>query len=294
MWNHPQTEPKDNVTCGASRRYGVVTAMIVVAVVAACVCLVIGRTSSPESDGEKSRRGIPEVRARLSRFGERTARFEDVTRTNAPAGKGAPQLDCDNPIVRQKIRGRVVKWQNFSGTPVFTNRFECLVSEILLATPGDRFLDLDIDESYDEAFRESLDRPIMVEQDDSDEVRAMKQTVIEAKAEMQKLMADGRKASEILAEARNELNKIADYRDELQKKFNDLLKTETNPNELLKCAKEMNELLAEYDAQELEAPESEDEAYEMMIAARETVLDELDRKDELERKRTKEDGNEDE
>lgn len=187
-----------------------------------------------------------------------------------------PELTDGNPIVRRKALGRVIKWKHRGGMPLFTNRFESLVCEIMTAIPGERFLDLDIEEEFDEAFRESLSHHISIYPDDPEDIRYMKETVISAKKEVEQLVQQGNSAREIILNARNELNKIADYRDQLQETVNEFLITATDVKETLKFVSEANQLLAEYGAMPVDGPDDEDTAYELMIHAKEEKLKKLD------------------
>ncbi|MBQ4200486.1 MAG: hypothetical protein II649_11485 [Kiritimatiellae bacterium] len=187
-----------------------------------------------------------------------------------------PELTDENPIVRQKALGRVVKWEHRNGPPLFTNRFESLVCEIMTAEPGERFLELDIEEDFDDTFNESLNHRITISSDDSETVKFMKQTVIDAKEQVRRLVLQGTSARDVIIEARNELNKIADYRDELQKVVNEYLVTATDPIEALKLVQEANEILAEYGAMPVDGPDDEETAYELMLNAKEERIKEID------------------
>jgi hypothetical protein len=187
-----------------------------------------------------------------------------------------PELTDGNPIVKQKALGRVVQWKHRGAAPLFTNRFESLVCEIMTAIPGERFLDLDIEEEFEESFQESLAHQITISPDDTEDVRYMKEIVINAKKEVQKLIQEGNSAREIILNARDELNKIADYRDKLQESVNEFLVTATDVKETLKFVNEVNQILAEYGAMPVDGPDDEDTAYELMIHGKEEKLKKLD------------------
>ena len=190
-----------------------------------------------------------------------------------------PELMDGNPLVRQKALGRVVLWKHRGELPVFTNRFESLVCDIMTAIPGERFLDLDIEDEFDDAFKESLSHQIVVRPNDSENVKYMKQTVIDAKEEVRKLVLQGNSAKDIITQARDELNKIADYRDKLQDAVNDFMINAYDINETLKFVEEANAILAEYGALPVDGPDDEDTAYELMINAKDEKLRELDEED---------------
>ena len=202
---------------------------------------------------------------------------------NATKNVKYPELTDGNPIVKKAL-GRVIQWKHRGEMPLFTNRFESLVCEIMTAIPGERFLDLDIEEEFEESFQKSLAHQITISPDDTEYVRYMKETVINAKKEVQKLIQEGNSAREIILNARDELNKIADYRDKLQESVNEFLVTATDVKETLKFVNEANQILAEYGAMPVDGPDDEDTAYELMIHAKEEKLKKLDEEEKQSQK----------
>ena len=196
---------------------------------------------------------------------DKTAKFEKPIITN-------PDV-----FFHSTFKGRLVKWK-YRETPVFTNQFESFVGSVLTAIPGERFLEIDLEDEFDEAFKASLANKIEILADDFAEVAALKRAVIEAKEEIRRQLADGVRPRDIVTAARDELNKIADYRDNLQSEFDEYLTTETDPGEVLRFVKEANELLAEYGALPLEAPDDLKSAEEAMINAKENKISEIEAK----------------
>ena len=185
-----------------------------------------------------------------------------------------PEIGDADVFFAPKTLGRIVIWKVVN-PPVFTNQFESFVADVLTAEPGERFLESELDETFDEAFRESLKHTIVVNADDSDEVAAMKRAVIKAKEEVRRRVADGERPRDIVLAARDELNKIADYRDQIQAAFNKYLLTENDPKEILRYEREANALLDEYGACHIDGPHNEETAYEMMVSAKEEKIQEL-------------------
>lgn len=173
-----------------------------------------------------------------------------------------------------KTLGRIVIWK-IVNPPVFTNQFEGFVADVLTAVPGERFLDSELDDDFDEAFRESLKHAIVINDDDSEEVAAMKHAVMKAKEEVKRRVAEGERPRDIVLAARDELNKIADYRDNIQAAFNKYLLTENDPKEILRYEQEANALLDEYGACHIDGPHDEETAYEMIVSAKEEKIQEL-------------------
>jgi hypothetical protein len=134
----------------------------------------------------------------------------------------------------------------------------------MTATPGERFLEVDIGEWFDESFLESLKKPIEILPTDTDSVAAIKRAVIEAKKAINEYVAEGIQPSQIVLEARDELNKIADYRDKLQDDFHALLSMEDDPEILQMYVKEANKMLEDYGTPPLDAPETIDAIAQMI------------------------------
>ena len=173
-----------------------------------------------------------------------------------------------------KTLGRIVIWK-IVNPPVFTNQFEGFVADVLTAVPGERFLDSELDDDFDEAFRESLKHAIVINDDDSEEGAARKHAVMKAKEEVKRRVAEGERPRDIVLAARDELNKIADYRDNIQAAFNKYLLTENDPKEILRYEQEANALLDEYGACHIDGPHDEETAYEMIVSAKEEKIQEL-------------------
>lgn len=153
---------------------------------------------------------------------------------------------------------------------IFTNAFENFIADVLTAKPGERFLEVELGDWFDEEFKASLKTPIGVLPGDSDEVAATKEAVAAAKKSIAEHVKGGAaRPRDVVLEARAELNKIADYRDKLQEGFHGMLLQEDDPQILRMYVKEANELLKEYGALPLDAPGDDDGMLEMVRDYRE-------------------------
>ena len=179
---------------------------------------------------------------------------------------------------------RVIKWKTRE-KPIFTNAFEATLATLLTAEPGSRFLNIDFEDEFDEAFEASLKNKIVIAPDDPKDVAALKTAVLQAEQEIREKAVGGVRPRDIVANARDEMNKIADIRDKLQETLNNYLDTGDDPEEVLRIAKEGNAILAEYGAQPLDAPDDADGAYEALIGAKTARIEVMDFED---RKRQKE------
>ena len=180
-----------------------------------------------------------------------------------PSTNAADQAQAEAEALRKKF-GRIVVWTPHE-KPIFSNTFENVLCQIVTAEPGERFLELDLVDDFDEKFRMALKNPVAVSKDDDEYVAELKKVVREATEEVRQAVAEGRKPSEVILEARDELNRIADYRDQLQEAFNKNVLQTTDPKEVLRLAEEANRMLDEYGALHIDAPLNEEDAEEYML-----------------------------
>ena len=195
--------------------------------------------------------------------------YPNKTKTITP-----PEIEHSEIVIPKKSLGRPVEWK-MRDVPIFTNKFESAIADILSTQPGEGFLSLDLPADLDAEYLDAVATTITIGKDDPTEVVEIKKAVIAAKEEMKGYVSKGQKPSEVLSAAMLELSKIADYRDQVQQAFNQYLVTETDPKEILAYAKEANEMMDEYGALHINAPDNVEAAYELMIAAKECKTIEL-------------------
>lgn len=269
---------KDRIVASSRRpcRRGSIAGLIAVALGGAAVLWFCGghgatRPTADKRDNARSARLAPAQTKRITRV----TPFVATNKAVKTAGIAKPEIIHPDMVIKPHVQGLLVKWKH-TVKPTFTNSFENTVCELVTATPGERFLDFDIGDEMDEAYEDSLKQEIVINPDDSDEVKHLKQIVIDAREEVKREVDAGQKASDVIRAARDDLNMIADYRDKVQEAFNSYLLTETDPKEILAYADEANKVMSEYGALPIDAPDDEDEALEMMADAKQNRLDELD------------------
>ena len=195
--------------------------------------------------------------------GTHRAVAEIVVGSNTVTSIEKPNADKAGVFLQPMMRRRVVHIER-PPEVLFTNVFENFVAAVVSAEPGVRFLELDLSHDFDESFIASLKDKIEILPDDSKEVAAIKQAVIEAKEKVAEEVRNGRLPREVVLEARDEMNKIADFRDDLQNKVNEYMCEEDDPVKVLEYMKEANEVLKEYSTIPLEGPDTEEDALEQM------------------------------
>lgn len=259
------------------RKYKGIVGISASVIIAVIIALWIGGNKVNDNQSAKTQKEKMNEVALLSGKTSKPKEKTFTGRKNAVKTEAIEKPILRNPDVflTPKTKARVVKWKHRE-EPVFKNTFESFVGSVMTAIPGERFLDIDLEDEFDEAFQSSLTNKIEITKEDSEEVVALKQAVIDAKNEVRRLVQQGQRPRDIVLEARNELNKIADYRDGLQSEFDKYLVTEKDPNEVLKFVKEANEMLEEYGALPLDAPDDIESAEEALLNAKENRMQELE------------------
>ena len=202
-----------------------------------------------------------------------------------PSTNAVDEAQAEAEAMRKKF-GRIVVWTPHE-KPIFSNTFENVLCQIVTAEPGERFLELDLVDDFDEKFKMALKNPVAVSENDDEYVAELKKVVREATDEVRQAVADGRKPSEVILEARDELNRIADYRDQLQEAFNKNVLQATDPKEVLRLAEEANQMLDEYGALHIDAPLNEDDAEDYMLTLNSEEISRLDAIEKREKEKHK-------
>ena len=272
-WNRSNSTERRDV-CRVRRRVPSVLLVALASLVIACGIVLwwaAGRGEGPSAEGRpRAKAAISDV---TGRRGPGRRSFVARTQPVKTAAVQKPEIGDADVFFAPKTLGRIVTWKVVD-PPVFTNQFEGFVADVLTAVPGERFLDAELDDEFDNAFWESLKHEIKIDADDSEKVAAMKQAVIEAREEVRRRAVGGERPRDIVLAARDELNKIADYRDQLQDAFNKLLLTSRDPKEVVRFEQEANALLDEYGACHIDGPHDEETACEMMISSIEEKIQE--------------------
>jgi hypothetical protein len=117
-----------------------------------------------------------------------------------------PPPDKDQPIPK---RG------NYA---IFDQHVDNEIAAVLATEPGTMIIgNRTYGESFERRFRNSIKKPIIVNEDDSDYDKSLKRSVIQAKIEMKDALDNGEDIGKMMADARDELAKLGRYRAELEK-----------------------------------------------------------------------------
>lgn len=144
--------------------------------------------------------------------------------------------------------------------PIFDNASDQILSMAVNARPGARIAPMPNMRggNLDETFLKSLETPIRIDPDDSDEVKARKRNVAEAREALREMMAEGYTFAEALNAHRDEVNKNYAMRDDARKILRDLI-AEGDESLAREYLEKANELLRNSGIDEISMPDSDDD-----------------------------------
>ena len=194
--------------------------------------------------------------------------------TNTSVSKPMTIKEIHSAETNGMSRGRLKKWLLKHDTSrVYTNgahRVKTLeertfrhgaeihIAGLIRLEPGSSLLgdsSLIYGKAFMNSFKKSLEEPIIISEEDSDEVKDLKKAVIETKVELKQRMDAGEDICKIMCETRDDLKKIGLYRDELNRQLIELGKdgqySEQDMNDFVSAA---NQMLSERGAKPLSMP----------------------------------------
>ena len=172
-----------------------------------------------------------------------------VTKTSAPKGnvlKAPKQIaEKPEPLTNKQIRmlsesetnklsaAEIEYWKMFHPYPppdkdqpvpkkgayaIFEQHVDNEIAAVLATEPGTMIIgNRAYGEAFERRFLNSIKKPIIVKEDDSDYDKSLKRSVIQAKIEMKAAFDNGEDIGKMMADARDELAKLGRYRAELEK-----------------------------------------------------------------------------
>ena len=291
-WNRPTHTVCETAARPSQKALRRPTKLLLVGL-AICCCLGIAIVMHQEAFTAVATIGSTRQENKGNRIGKGLAlrpAVEATVRTQSVSTVEKPQLKAAKAIARPKD-GRIIKLQR-KEKPIFRNFSENFIAEMLVAQPGERFLEVDYSGSFDEQFADSLKTPITIDPNDDEDTVAVKKAVSQTKEQILRLMREEKStAHDIVMEMRTELNRIADFRDQLTEGLNQVLVNDDDPNKVLDYVKDANKLLDEYEALHLDAPETAEEMQQLMLDYKEehikTKLRKLDAEEVKENRESK-------
>ena len=233
------------------------------AVAVPLVALLVWMFAGGGDDG----RTTPDVaRGRIKEVSPAKAR-DKADRANRPASEGtqaAPQdraepgqhdkaseTEKPKPVVVVPYSGKTI------ADEIFTNHSDVAIAHLLNLEPGTSILGTYYyGPDFEKDFLAAQDRQIVINADDSDEVRALKEAVIEARKELMTRYKLGEDICKVMSETRQELQQLGIYRQKLEQEVSKIATddgklSEKDANDLVEAA---NLMLKEHGAKPIEMP----------------------------------------
>jgi len=266
-------------TKGMSKKLVVATAVALLAV-AGAICIINLRKATNGTQTDAKERS----KAKLA---PRPAVHEVAPKTNAVSQVAAKSRDGsveDNVPPQQRIVEMVSVITNADGSvlerfrtadgkirsrqsapkPIFDNASDQIIAMASAgAESGHEMPPMPMMDNADEEFMKSLEKKITISNDDSDEVKALKQNVIAIREEIRQLVSEGHSFAEVIKEHRDIVNHGVEMRKEATRMIKEFLDSGDH-GAAAECLERVNETLAGMGIQKIEMPLSDEERRELV------------------------------
>lgn len=211
---------------------GIVAGLVVVAVACSAYFVFFSSSEKPQTEkADKERGRIKEVTPATNKVATAEKPKKDVIvwqgkeypRYNKFGGEAyitgyGVRYHSTNVITSYACRASI-PWE----AKPFKRYTDQTIAILLNTEPGTGFVgDIKYDKRFTEQFLKSLNEPIEILPDDSDDVKDLKQAVIETRADLKKRHDEGEDVAEIIQKTRDELRELGAYKQELQKQLGEL------------------------------------------------------------------------
>ena len=241
----------------SSLLYGWIAGLFVV-VVAALVWNFYRTDSSNTSNEKASPKGRGLIREMTPAAASKTPLVEQAQTNSVKAKPLSPQkigevrdgkvLLPDGTLhVRHGLKKVKAGLNRRAPTSIFDHATDNEIAALISLKPGDSLIGgpLHHGGKYEEKFLKSLETPIIVTKDDSEEEKTLKRAVIEARKELKEALDRGEDIKKIVEESYKESAKLAAYKDEIRAQVNAMLKegdyTDDDVKDLVAAANQMLE-----------------------------------------------------
>lgn len=101
------------------------------------------------------------------------------------------------------------------------------IAGVLKTRPGETYIGESTDyfREFPELFKRAIKKPIVINPDDSEEVREMKQAVIDARLELKQRMDAGEDLTKVMQDTREQLRELGLYREEIERQVREIAET---------------------------------------------------------------------
>lgn len=127
-------------------------------------------------------------------------------------------------VITNKMSRKLVPWEY--------KQFKCptdkRIAVLLNTEPGTQIIGgIPYDPNFTKQFKESLKTPIVIEPDDDEDAKALKEAVIETRKELQARMEKGEDIGQIVHDAQKELQDLGAYKKELEDQVRKIMSDRT-------------------------------------------------------------------
>ena len=213
-WNKPTEKPVETKKAAKpTLKHGLIAGGVVA--VLGCVLLLVfsGGDGAPKAKAEKKPGVIKEVKpvARTA-----TNAVSETQSDAATAQKTQKRIWQGSEIVREKVftndttvvetywtaDGKKHKYIHSTVKPVFENGADQVLALATADTTGNGPPLPGLGKNFEDRFGKAVQKEIVINDDDSDDVKEVKQRVIEARKNLLAAMSEGRRAEDVIAEDR--------------------------------------------------------------------------------------------
>ena len=228
-WNRSSEAPKVAPKKSPSKMRGIVAGLVTVCALGGlCLWMFSGGEDAPKAKPDKERGRIKAV-------------TPAVAQTNRVEEKKLTPQQREQERIRKILEAH--GWTNgvyhSPHDPAYAEKhkaflerqkrerpfdFDCEndISVLTSSKPGGFIFPMDFNEAFVEDFKRSLVQPIVISEDDSEELKEMKRAVREAKIYLKERMDAGEDICAILEASRKEINRISEIHDDFRKGMFDL------------------------------------------------------------------------
>ena len=143
--------------------------------------------------------------------------------------------------------------------PVFDNASDQVIAMAVSgAASGGSMPPMPMMDNADEAFSKSLEKEIVINDDDSEKVKALKREVMAVREEMRQLIAEGQSFTDVMKEHRDMVNRNAELRKEAMRILEEFVES-GDADGARECLEKVNAALGEAGIDGIEMPMSREE-----------------------------------
>lgn len=243
---------------------GAVAGIVVVALAGALFLVFGNRDVKPEEKSDKKSNNIREVAAGVPTGNTDTQKEsgygDEVVREKTLEEKLMEGKDPHDWIVITNRHGKIKCVRLFhpggeQPTPIFAHMSENELDEICLGEPGERVMDIPLDERFRADLTQALIDPIEILPEDSEEVAEKKNQMIALKEEIRDAIKKGEDPIALIREAMEERNRIATYRENVIEMIAEKKREGATEEELNDMRAAANKLLSDKGAKLLRSAE---------------------------------------